>query len=549
MRTSLPGVDDVDLLGRLAPVPLAEVTSAPPASRSPAPTSRSPAPTSRSPKPLDEAAALRELVPAPLRIEVAPVAGPRRDPGLPERASASSARREAEATDALGVPPADTSGAWLRARPPIHVDPAMPVVSVPSGASGATLPEAPAVPAAARPAPGPRAGEPRRAPNVRPQTRPPSSIRAPLGEPPRAVTEDQATHAYGRTLAERPATAREIDASVRRTSAPPPMMGIPDARTERILHPRQPAPRPPSALDHEADTHLDLRAIPPEFLASVLADRGTGDLIADLSLANPSWAPGRSLTRPPPPPVPDELLEAADPTIDEILLGLSPTDDELIGDPRSPGSMSSPLADAAWLDPELSLAATPRPQVPSAPRAPGIAPPSAWATERSTQTTGRTLPPGPATGRGPAPPSDLADATLLDLPREELAALRAGVLPQLPPPPPAEPRPRGDTTSRNTAAPARGRPVTPPTGPMSPAPTSTRPGPAATGRPQGPAPSRALSSPRRGQSNAAGPVTSRTGDLPSRNSTSAREESAIRRVDDPSLDDIIQGYLDTKKRR
>lgn len=569
MRTSLPGVDETELRERLTPMPLAEVPStlgAPPASRSPPPASRSPVPTSRSPRPLDEAAALRELLPAPLR-DASPAKPGAKPAATTDAASTrpelrpakitpgADAPRGPSAADPPGVPPADTSGAWLRARPPIQLDPAMPVVSTPSSSSGATLPGAPAVaPEGARATPGaptasPGAHPPGRKPNVRPQTRPPSSIRAPLVEPSRAVTEEHATHAYGRTIAERPATTREIDASVRRTSAPPPM-GIPDARTERILHPRPPPPRP-SSLDHEADTHLDLRAIPPEFLASVLADRGTGDLIADLSLANPSWAPGRALTRPPPPPVPDELREAADPTIDEILLGLSPTDDELIGDPRAPGAMSSPLADAAWLEPELGLAATPRPQLPATPpRAPGIAPPSAWATERSTQTTGRTLPPGPPSGRGAAPPapSESADATLLDLPREELEALRAGVLPPLPPR--AEALPRGDTTSRS--APVRGRPVTPPTGPITPAappsPASARPAPSTT-RPQPAAAGRAMSSPRRGASNAAPPNTTRTGDLPPRHGASAREESSIRRVDDPSLDDIIQGYLDTKKRR
>lgn len=333
------------------------------------------------------------------------------------------------------------------------------------------------------------------------------------------MRESQAQEAYGRRQADRRATPAEIDASVRRTSAPPPMMRPPiaDARTEQMSQPPRIARAAPAPIfDDAADTHLDLPVVPPEFLASVLADRGSGDLIADLDLASlDSPRPGRPLARPPRPAVPAELRAMADPTIDEALLDLAPTEEvpvELGPDGEvDQAGFSSTLAGAAWIEPEHSLA---KPDL--RPLRPPIAPPSAWAEPPTIDHYSRTPPHG-TPPRGPSLPG-LADPTLRDLPRANPGRL-----------------PAATAISPPGAAGAPGATGRPRSG-MSPAPRGN----------SGPPSSRLT-----GSSVSPRPLPSGSGDLPPRSaSLTPRDDSGqIRRVDDPSLDEIIQGYLDTKRRR
>jgi hypothetical protein len=372
------------------------------------------------------------------------------------------------------VPPADSSAAWLRARPPIHPSPPSPP--------------------AAHDAPIPRA------PSVRPQTRPPP-VRAAAPSPAPTAREERATHAYGRTMAERPASTAEIDASIRRTSAPPPRRGPAneDANTERTkLAPARATGM--LALDDEAETHVDMQAISPKFVTKLLGGRGTGDLVADLSLGANRWDAERPLARPPPPELPPAIREIADPTIDEALMGLSPTDEDP-GDATVPidiDELDAPLAGAAWIEPEPSLSGQPAVALPATlPQQP-----NAWDRARARGQPRERPRTNALTPDEPA--ESTSDPTLVDLSREALV-----------------PTPSPAPTSRD------------------PAPRPARAAPSPTARPAKEAVA------RKPTANSPSPRDGRPAAPPS----IADDPGAIRRVDDASLDDIIQGYLDTKRRR
>lgn len=264
------------------------------------------------------------------------------------------------------------------------------------------------------------------------------------------------------------------------------------------------------------DTQLDMPAIPrPGKGGSEDLERPS--LIADLS---DSGLP-RRVPAPPQarggPAATSALGPLEDPAIDDALLDLAPVDDTLLdllgteglkspGLPQYPSLSAPPLAGASWLEaaPELSSDPGRRPSSPTAPPAP-----------------------------------------------RPLSQTRSGVPRQVTPPPTPRPRsvsgidtpPPARKTARPSPVPGSSRPAVneawPATGGMNPPAGATAPLDAF-----------AATAPERQSS--IGPAADwRSNARPSDGLREAapRSASAIRRVDERSLDDIIIGYLSTKPRK
>jgi len=351
-----------------------------------------------------------------------------------------------------------------------------------------------------------RPTEPAGPPTPRGLVAPPRAAPLPdAGSDAHGANREGAPYSYGRTIAELPAMAQPLDPSSRRTSAPPPpgrRLAPPDARTDRGFDPRNQDP-------DTAETSIDMPAVPRELLEAARAeqralknqrDKARTGLVSDLDLQSrkPLVAPSRvasALTDPrgsgsgrPLSPVQADWNGTNRDSIDtEYDTGSGILD-------RSPGEDDSVLAGAAWLEPEFGLGSPrPAPTAPSVdprdPRRSGMAPPSAWSSSGSVSPYSSSRP-------GVIDPSKTLPMGSVPIP---LVPAEPHTV-TTPPSPPSQ-----QNLLRQSQAGVRSSGTQP--NPLSV--SGTRPNPARNSLDGGP----------------------------------------IKRVDDASLDDIIQGYLDPKKRR